>query len=178
MCLDLVLERLQSFLFHIFFQLQFRLRWIPIKQSLSQVTYVSEDQKCWGAWDTTGIKAIYLTIDRLEKRGVESGSARRSFLKGRERAIVNQTDTENISQRQTQGKPLEMRAFPSAQIYTILTWTALNSVEMIGTFLSSATYLPCLLSSNNNNDNNNNNNVHLSRAHQRPEGHRDTHDTY
>ena len=31
------------------------------------------------------------TIDRLEERGVEIGSARRSSLKGRERAIVNQT---------------------------------------------------------------------------------------
>ena len=32
------------------------------------------------------------TIDRLEERGVERGSARRSSLKGRERAIVNQTN--------------------------------------------------------------------------------------
>ena len=31
-------------------------------------------------------------IDRLEERGVERGSARRSSLKGRERAIVNQTN--------------------------------------------------------------------------------------
>ena len=29
----------------------------------------------------------------LEKRGVERGSARRSSLKGRQRAIVNQTNT-------------------------------------------------------------------------------------
>ncbi len=32
------------------------------------------------------------TIDRLEERGVERGSARRSSLKGRERVIVNQTN--------------------------------------------------------------------------------------
>ena len=32
------------------------------------------------------------TIDRLEERGVERGSARRSSLKGRERAIVSQTN--------------------------------------------------------------------------------------
>ena len=32
------------------------------------------------------------TIDRLEERGVERGSARRSSFKGRERAIVNQTN--------------------------------------------------------------------------------------
>ena len=31
-------------------------------------------------------------IDHLEERGVERGSARRSALKGRERAIVNQTN--------------------------------------------------------------------------------------
>ena len=33
------------------------------------------------------------TTDRLEARGVERGSARRSSLKGRERAIVSQTGT-------------------------------------------------------------------------------------
>ena len=32
------------------------------------------------------------TIDRLEERGVERGSARRPSLKGRERVIVNQTN--------------------------------------------------------------------------------------
>ena len=32
------------------------------------------------------------TIDRLEERGVERGSARRSSLKGREMVIVNQTN--------------------------------------------------------------------------------------
>ena len=37
------------------------------------------------------------TIDRLEKRGVERGSARRSSLKGRERAIVNQTNIGTFS---------------------------------------------------------------------------------
>ena len=38
------------------------------------------------------------TIDRLEERGVERGiSARRSSLKGRERAIVNQTNTGTVS---------------------------------------------------------------------------------
>ena len=37
------------------------------------------------------------TIDRLEERGVERGSAGRSFLKGRERAIVNQTNVGIVS---------------------------------------------------------------------------------
>ena len=34
----------------------------------------------------------HLTIDRLEERSVERGSARRSSLKGRKWAIVNQTN--------------------------------------------------------------------------------------
>ena len=37
------------------------------------------------------------TIDRLEERGVEKGIARRSSLKGRERAIVNQTNIGTVS---------------------------------------------------------------------------------
>ena len=37
------------------------------------------------------------TIDRLEERGVERGSARRSSLKGRERIIVNETNIGTVS---------------------------------------------------------------------------------
>ena len=37
------------------------------------------------------------TIDRLEERGVERGNARRSSLKGRKRAIVNQTNIGTVS---------------------------------------------------------------------------------
>ena len=44
-------------------------------------------------------------IDRLEKRGVERGSARRSSLKGRERAIVNHTNIRTVS-KATLGKLL------------------------------------------------------------------------
>ena len=44
-------------------------------------------------------------IDRLEERGVERGSARRSSLQGRERAIVSQTNTGNVS-KATMGKLL------------------------------------------------------------------------
>ena len=44
-------------------------------------------------------------IDRLEERGVGRGSARRSSLKGREKAIVNQTNTGTVS-KATLGKPL------------------------------------------------------------------------
>ena len=36
------------------------------------------------------------TVDRLEERGVKRGSARRSSLKGRERAIVSQTNTGTV----------------------------------------------------------------------------------
>ena len=45
------------------------------------------------------------TTDRLEERGVERGSARRSSLKGRERAIVNQTNIGTVS-KATLGKLL------------------------------------------------------------------------
>ena len=60
------------------------------------------------------------TIDRLEERGVERGSARRPSLKGRERAIVNQTNTGTFS-KATMGELLRdgverIWAFPSAQI--------------------------------------------------------------
>ena len=48
------------------------------------------------------------TIDRLEERGVERGSARRSSLKGRERAIVSQTNTGTVS-KATLGKLLTDR---------------------------------------------------------------------
>ena len=37
------------------------------------------------------------TTDRLEERGFERGSARRSSLKGRERAVFNQTNTGTVS---------------------------------------------------------------------------------
>ena len=45
------------------------------------------------------------TIDRLEERDLERGSARRSSLKGRERAIVSQTNTGTVS-KATLGKLL------------------------------------------------------------------------
>ena len=59
------------------------------------------------------------TIDRLGERGVERGGARRSSLKGRERAIVNQTNIGTVS-KAALGKPLRdgmgkrIWAFPSA----------------------------------------------------------------
>ena len=60
------------------------------------------------------------TADRLEERGVERGSARRSSLKGRARAIVNQTNVGRVS-KATLGKLLRdgverKWAFPNAQI--------------------------------------------------------------
>ena len=39
----------------------------------------------------------HYTIDRLEERGMERGSVRRSLLKGRERAIVSQMNIRTIS---------------------------------------------------------------------------------
>ena len=60
------------------------------------------------------------TIDRLEMRGVERGSTGRSSLKGRESAIINQTNTGTVS-KATLGKLLRdeverIWAFPSALI--------------------------------------------------------------
>ena len=58
------------------------------------------------------------TIDRLEERGVESGSARLSSLKGKQRAIVNQSNIGTVS-KAALGKLLRdgverVWAFPSA----------------------------------------------------------------
>ena len=58
------------------------------------------------------------TIDRLEEIGVERGNARRSSLKGREMAIVNQTNIGTVS-KATMGKLMRdgverMWALPSA----------------------------------------------------------------
>ena len=58
------------------------------------------------------------TIDRLEEKCIERGSARLSSLKGRERAIVNQTKTGTVS-KATLGKLLSdgmecIWAFPRA----------------------------------------------------------------
>ena len=66
--------------------------------------------------------------DRLEERGVDRGSARRSSLKGRERAIVNQTNIGTVSNAAL-GKLLRdgmgrIWAF-SERIDTILSWTEL-----------------------------------------------------
>jgi len=59
------------------------------------------------------------TTDGLEERGAERGSARRSSMKGRERAIVNQTTIGTVS-KATLGKPRRngveriLWVFPSA----------------------------------------------------------------
>ena len=60
----------------------------------------------------------HYTIDRLEERGVERGSVRRSSLKGRERATVNQTNIGTVS-KAALGKLVKdgverLWAFPSA----------------------------------------------------------------
>ena len=93
----------------------------------SQVACFSEDLKWWGAWDTTrGHKAKDHTINRLEERGVERGNARRSSLKGREKAIVLQTNIGTFS-KATLGETSERRDGAhigfSERIDTILNWT-------------------------------------------------------
>ena len=63
------------------------------------------------------------TIDRLEERGVGRGSARRSSLKGRKRAIVNQTDMGTVSKAtlwETSERLSGARIGFSGRIYTIL----------------------------------------------------------
>ena len=72
------------------------------------------------------------TIDRLEERGVERRSARRSSLKGREGAIVSKTNFGTVS-KATLGKLLRdgvegIWAFPRAEIppWTELNWTELK----------------------------------------------------
>ena len=68
------------------------------------------------------------TIDRLEERGVGRGSAWWCSLKGRDRAIINQTKIGSVS-KATLGKLLGRGGAHmgfSDCIYTILNWTKLN----------------------------------------------------
>ena len=99
----------------------------------SHVACVSEDLKCWGAWDTTlraKSQGHHMT-DRLEERGVERANLpRRSSLKGRERAIVNQTSSRSVSKLATLKKLLRdgverIMRFPE-RADTILNWTELK----------------------------------------------------
>ena len=66
----------------------------------------------------------HCTIDRLEERGVESGRTRWSSLKGRERAIVNQTNLGTVS-KTTLRKLLRERgcAYGLFQAHFELNWT-------------------------------------------------------
>ena len=102
--------------------------WIEITEQIdwwakqqSQVACVSEDLKCWETWDITyGHKAKDI-IDRLEERGVERGSARRSSLKGRGRNTVSQMNIGTVS-RPTLGKTLRNLGF-SERMDTVLNWS-------------------------------------------------------
>ena len=58
-------------------------------------------------------------VDRLEERGVEKGSARRSSLTGRERAIVSQTNIGTVS-KATLGKHLRAHMGFSERVDNIL----------------------------------------------------------
>ena len=68
-------------------------------------------------------------FDRLEERGVERGSAWRSFWKGRERASVNQTKIGTVT-KATSGNLLERRGEVhmgfSERKDTIWNWTELS----------------------------------------------------
>ena len=70
------------------------------------------------------------TIDRLAEKRVERGSAQRSSLRGRKRAIANQTKQWNCFKGNI-GESPERRGgahmgFPECVIYTILNWTELS----------------------------------------------------
>ena len=91
------------------------------------------------------------SIDRLEKRGAERGSARQSSLKGREKAIVNETNGGTVSNCKVERPDLKMtnthsvcdtvamrthedrfyKALFSAPEYTRCTFTACHS-ERVG----------------------------------------------
>ena len=80
------------------------------------------------------------TFDRLEERGVKRGSARRSSLKGRERAIVNQTNIGTVS-KATLGKLNSERRseahfyelFQAHRYHLELNWTELL-LQMLASF--------------------------------------------
>ena len=87
----------------------------------SRVACFSEDLECWEAWDTTaGTKPrISHQWSPRGERGAERGSARQSSLKGRERAIVSQTNIGTVS-KAALGKLLRDGV---ERIKTILNWT-------------------------------------------------------
>ena len=74
------------------------------------------------------------TIDRLEERGVERGSARRSSLKGRERAFVTQTNT-GTALKATLGKLLRETGwsaygfFGAHWCHLELNWSELQKIK-------------------------------------------------
>ena len=89
------------------------------------VACFSEDLKCWGAWDTTcGRKAKDVTSPIAWK---EEALDDWSSLKGRERAIVNQTNTGWNPFKANVGDTSERRGGAhmgfSERIDTILNWT-------------------------------------------------------
>ena len=72
------------------------------------------------------------TIDRLEERGVERGSARRSSWKGRERAIVSQTNIGTVS-KATLAKLLRDGVERTNMSFSECIDTILNRTERNGT---------------------------------------------
>jgi len=98
----------------------------------SQAACFSEDLKCWESWDTTcGHKAKDITPSiAWRRKSVKRGSARWSSLKGRERAIVNQTNIGTVSKAtlwkllRDEVERIIMDFF--ARIATILNWTELK----------------------------------------------------
>ena len=114
----------------------------------SQVACFLEDLKCWEAWDTTcGQKAMDIIPSitwRREALGLDRWSARRSSLKGREKAIVNQT---NIGASYFKGNVRETSERRdgahmgfSQRIDTILNWIELNWIKSLHYRFASLSY--------------------------------------
>ena len=117
--------------------------WRPI---CSKPTTAGERSlKCWETWDTTcGHKAKDILHHRSPggERGLERGSARRSSLKGRERAIVSQTNIGTVS-KATLGKTSEIIMGFTELIDTVLNWTTAGKLYVLTEFLQ-LFYVVCL----------------------------------
>ena len=102
----------------------------------SQVACFSENLKCWEAWDTTcGHKAKDITPSVAWRREARKEEALDDLpVKGRERAVVNQTNIGTVS-KATLGKLLRRGGAHmgfSQRIDTTLNWTEL--IKEFGSF--------------------------------------------
>ena len=120
-----------------------------------QMAYVSEDLKCWGAWDSTSRHRTqgHHTIDRLEERQAQKEEALDDlpWKDVQERAIVNPMNTGTFSQTRwgnlwEMGWSVYIFFLPLADRHHLeLNWTELNSTETRTQTVGPATNLAALL---------------------------------